>query len=60
MIAPYVATVASSISTILGGALIGQAWSGEAPKRSAVFVGLGLLSIGAVIAYQQIEHRGAR
>lgn len=48
----YVASVAGGVATILGGALIAEAWSGDAPKKSAVPVGLGFLALGAVLAYE--------
>ncbi|MGH7605574.1 MAG: hypothetical protein ACRENK_16465 [Gemmatimonadaceae bacterium] len=48
----YVAAVAGGVSTIVGGALIAEAWSGDAPKKSAIPVGIGFLLIGAVLAYE--------
>lgn len=55
-LAPYVVpTVVASVASIVGGALISSAWTGEAPKRSAALAGVGLLALGAVIAFQQLE-----
>lgn len=48
----YAAAVAGGVATILGGALIAEAWSGDAPKKSAVPVGVGLLLLGAIVAYE--------
>lgn len=47
-----VATVASGVCGILGGALIAEAWSGDAPKKSAVPVGIGFLALSALLAYE--------
>lgn len=49
----YVPVVVATVSTILGGALIAEAWAGDAPKRSAIPVGLGFLFLGAVISFEQ-------
>ena len=55
-LAPYVVpTVVASVASIVGGALIAGAWTGEAPKKSAAIAGLGLLALGAVIGFQQVE-----
>ena len=48
----YAAIVASGVTTILGGALIAEAWSGEAPKKTAIPLGLGLLVLGAVLGFE--------
>jgi len=55
-LAPYVVpTVVASIASIVGGALIAGAWTGEAPKKSATIAGVGLLALGALIGFQQVE-----
>lgn len=51
--APYVATIASGVCSIIGGAVLAGAWSGEVPKKSGAVVGLGLLGLGVAIALQQ-------
>jgi len=57
-LAPYVVpTVVASVASIVGGALISSAWSGDAPKRSAALAGIGFLGLGAAIAFLQLEGR---
>jgi len=50
MIAPYVGFAIGQVSGIIGATLIGAAWTGEAPRRSALVAGVGLVGLGAVLA----------
>lgn len=50
MIAPYVGLALGQVSGIVGATLISAAWMGEAPKRSAVIAGMGLVGLGAVLS----------
>jgi len=49
----YASTVTAGVCSILGGALIAGAWTGEAPKRSGTVVGLLLLGTGVGIGLFQ-------
>ncbi len=48
---PYLGTVTAGVCSILGGALLAGAWTGEAPKRSGTIVGLLLLGTGVGIGF---------
>lgn len=55
-LAPYVVpTVVASVASIVGGALIASAWTGDAPKKSAAIVGVGFLALGATVGFLQLE-----
>jgi hypothetical protein len=47
--ASIVGTSLGTVATILGAALITAAWAGEAPKRSGVGFGLGMVALGATL-----------
>jgi hypothetical protein len=51
--ARYAVTLSSSLCSILGGALVAGAWTGDAPKKSSTIVGLAFLGLGIGIALQQ-------
>lgn len=48
-IAPYVGITVGSVAGTVGAALVLAAWQGEAPKRSGLGMGIGLVALGAVL-----------
>ena len=57
-LAPYVVpTVVAGVASIVGGALISSAWTGDAgpSRKTAAIAGVGFLTLGAVIAFWQLE-----
>jgi uncharacterized membrane protein len=58
MVAPVVGLVVGNVASVIGASLITSAWVGEAPKRSGLVVGLGMLGLGTtltIVANQRVR-----
>ncbi|HXS82636.1 MAG TPA: hypothetical protein VN896_07925 [Methylomirabilota bacterium] len=49
-VAAYTGIVLGNVASILGASLLSSAWTGEAPKRSALGAGLGLVAVGTTLS----------